>query len=66
MVMKTMAALLALLLPAAQQRRDGDVKVGDPAPALKARSLADKSEVELKQVLEKEKKPVVLIFGSYT
>ena len=49
-----------------QQRRDGDLKIGDTAPNLKAKALGQKAEVELRQVVEKEKKPVVLIFGSYT
>ncbi len=41
-------------------------KVGDEAPNFTAKVLGEKTEVELKKILEKEQRPVVLIFGSYT
>jgi hypothetical protein len=66
--MKTAMLALFLALPAAAwaQRREGALKVGDDAPNFKAKVIGEKTEVELKKVIEKEKKPVVLIFGSYT
>ncbi len=40
--------------------------VGDRAPLFKARALGKKEDLELEKLLAKEKKPVVLIFGSFT
>jgi cytochrome oxidase Cu insertion factor (SCO1/SenC/PrrC family) len=44
--------------------RDGNLKAGDPAPNFRLKSLDGKSQVELASF--KGKKPVVLVFGSYT
>ena len=46
-------------------RRDRSPKVGDKAPNFKAKVIGADKHVELKDMLKK-KKPVVLIFGSYT
>ncbi len=46
--------------------QEGSLKTGDAAPDVAATLLGTKERFELKKVLEKEKKPVVLIFGSYT
>jgi hypothetical protein len=65
-----LAILGAAALAAAQDKRgrmpaDRAPKVGDEAPNFKLKTLGDPDkEVELKSF--KDKKPVVLIFGSYT
>ena len=46
------------------RRKRGNLKVGDVAPGFKLKSLDGKSETDLASF--KGKKPVVLIFGSYT
>ena len=46
------------------KRPDRAPKVGEDAPTFKLKSLDGKSETDLAQF--KGKKPVVLIFGSYT
>ena len=46
------------------QRREGDLKVGDRAPAAMLVSLDGKSQVPLFDT--KTNKPTVLIFGSFT
>jgi hypothetical protein len=62
--------LLTLPLVAQDKpKRQGDdrgPKVGDEAPNFKAKVIGKDEHVELKKLVEKEKKPVVLIFGSYT
>jgi peroxiredoxin len=59
---------LALAAPGAAQTKDrprqGNLNVGDPAPNFKLKSPDGKREVELASF--KGKKPVVLVFGSYT
>ena len=50
---------------------DNAPKVGDDAPDFKAKKIGGKKKekeefVELKKLIKKEKKPVVLIFGSIT
>jgi cytochrome oxidase Cu insertion factor (SCO1/SenC/PrrC family) len=45
------------------QRRDGNLKVGDPAPDFTVTDVEGKKTVRL---LELKGKPVVLIFGSCT
>ncbi len=45
-------------------QRDDGLKVGEPAPAFKLKSLDGESETDLATF--KNKKPVVLFFGSYT
>jgi len=47
-------------------RKEGNLKVGDEAPNFTAKLLGTDESVELNSVLEKEQKPIVLIFGSYT
>lgn len=70
--MKTSATLFVLLCSSAAFAQgggrfgSGGPKVGDEAPNFTAKVLGEKTEVELKKVLEKEQKPIVLIFGSYT
>ncbi len=55
-----------------RRRRDRAPKVGSKAPDFKLKTLAKKKgekkreDVQLFKVIEKEKKPVVLVFGSYT
>lgn len=63
-----MKTLLAILVLGAQQQRprEGGPEAGQEAPNFTAKVLGSKESVELKKVLEAEKKPVVLIFGSYT
>ena len=46
------------------QRREGDLKVGDRAPDIGLVALDGVSQVSLHQLLGK--RPLVLIFGSYT
>ncbi len=46
------------------QRREGDLKVGDAAPDIALVALDGKSEVRLRDHMGS--KPLVLIFGSYT
>ncbi len=46
------------------RRDDGAPKAGDQAPTFKLRSLDGKHEFDLASF--KGKKPVVLLFGSYT
>lgn len=66
------AAALSLATPAFAQRgrmrrdrpREGKLKVGDPAPDFTLRRLKGKDKVKLSSF--KGKRPVVLIFGSYT
>lgn len=57
--------LLALLTidVSAQQRRDGDLKVGDAATDFTVKDLDGKKPVKLSDL---KGKPVVLIFGSCT
>jgi len=69
--MVTAAVLFSAALPAMAQKGDyggqeGKLKVGDVAPGFTATLLETKERVEWKKVLEKERKPVVFIFGSYT
>jgi hypothetical protein len=68
--MKKLALAFALLatVALAQDRRgpDGAPAVGDVAPIFTAKVLGKNESVGLASVLEKEKRPVVLIFGSYT
>ena len=59
--MSAMAAFLALLLP-----QGAGPDVGSEAPNFIASAQGGKEKVELKKVVEKEKKPVVLVFGSKT
>jgi cytochrome oxidase Cu insertion factor (SCO1/SenC/PrrC family) len=47
----------------AQQRQEGPLKVGDPAPALTADELATDKPVKLADL---QGKPTVLVFGSCT
>ena len=51
-----------------QRRRDrsreGSLKVGDPAPDFELKRLDGKGKVKLSRF--RDKRPVVLIFGSYT
>lgn len=47
------------------KEREGNLKPGDTAPKFKLKTLDGKSEVELAGLL-KGKKPIVLVFGSYT
>ena len=44
--------------------QEGSLKVGDAAPTFKLKTLDGKAEVQLAAF--KGKKPVVLVFGSYT
>lgn len=44
--------------------REGNLKVGDPAPDFTLKTLDGKSEVKLSS--HRGQRPVVLIFGSYT
>ena len=46
------------------QRREGDLKVGDRAPDTMLVSLSGKSGVPLLQ--NRREKPLVLVFGSFT
>ena len=69
----TIATFIALLVLAttvqAQGRNRGEdksPKVGDDAPNFTAKVVGKKDTVELKKLIKKEKKPVVLIFGSST
>ena len=54
----------AKMIKEMMNKPDGAPKVGDKAPLFKLKSLDGKTETELKAF--KDKKPVVLIFGSYT
>ena len=45
-------------------RREGKLKVGDPAPDFNLKKVHGKGKVKLSSF--KGKRPVVLIFGSYT
>jgi hypothetical protein len=45
---------------------DRSPAVGDTAPNFSAKVLGKKETIELRKLVEEEKKPVVLIFGSYT
>ena len=67
----TMVVLLALVLAAgetfAQQRpgrREGGLKIGDTTPTFKLKSLDGNAETDLEKF--RGKKPVFLVFGSYT
>jgi hypothetical protein len=72
--MKRTLVCLALLLSfplmaEAQGRRrrgDGGPKVGDAAPNFAAKRLKQKEIIEIKDLIKKSDKPIVLIFGSYT
>ena len=60
------AGLLAAFLTvgsSAQQRRDGDLKVGDAATDFTVKDMEGKKTVKLSDL---KGKPVVLIFGSCT
>lgn len=46
------------------QRREGDLKVGDPAPDVELVALDGSTPVRLKDAVGE--KPLVLIFGSFT
>jgi len=70
-----LAALIVFVTagPANAQRRNnmsGGPKVGAKAPDFKARSLGPAIKkgtvIQLSKIIKKYKKPVVLIFGSYT
>lgn len=50
--------------PARGERKNDSLRVGDPAPDFSLPRLKDKGEVKLSSF--QGKKPVVLIFGSYT
>jgi cytochrome oxidase Cu insertion factor (SCO1/SenC/PrrC family) len=56
-------AATALADPPKPQKREGSLKVGDPAPAVAADELASGRAVKLADL---RGKPVVLIFGSCT
>jgi len=62
--------VLGMCVPSFAQRREGDnrregsLKVGDPAPDFDLKRLDAEGKVRLSSF--KSKKPVVLIFGSYT
>lgn len=59
-----LAALVAAAnAAAAQQRRDGDLKVGDPAPDFVVSDVDGKNVVRLSDL---RGRPVVLLFGSCT
>jgi peroxiredoxin len=64
------AILLTGMTAFAQQRRPGDLRsnvnlqIGDPAPDFKLKTLDGKREVQLSSF--KGRRPVVLVFGSYT
>lgn len=66
--MKMLAGAVALAVLLAQARKDPAPKVGDAAPDFKAWKLGGGKDeaVELRAVVEKEEKPVVLLFGSFT
>lgn len=49
---------------AGDSRREGNLKIGDPAPDFDLKRLHEKGRVTLSSF--KGKRPVVLIFGSYT
>ena len=65
-----LSAVLVVSLPAAEARRRGDLrmpdtlKVGDAAPDFKLRTVDGTGEVQLSSY--RGKRPVVLVFGSYT
>ena len=74
-MMRNLAGALVIVLlistaAFAQGRRDRgpdkSPKVGDEAPNFKAKVVGKKATVELKKELKEGKKPIVLIFGSYT
>ena len=46
--------------------RDSGPKVGEKAPDFELKVLSKKDKVKLSKIVKKNKKPVVLIFGSYT
>jgi hypothetical protein len=56
--------LCTLLLYAGERPREGGLKVGDAAPDFTLKSPDDKKKVTLSEF--SGKKPVVLVFGSYT
>ena len=67
----TLALSLAMTSALYAQRggsrgKDKSPKVGDDAPDFKAKKLGKKAFIELKKEIKKVKKPIVLIFGSYT
>lgn len=65
-MMKAMLTTVALLLASQDRFRGAGPEVGKDAPNFTAKVLGGEGKVELKAALDKEKKPVVLIFGSYT
>jgi peroxiredoxin len=56
--------LCVALVFAGERPRDGSLKVGDAAPDFSLQSPDGKQKVTLSNF--KNKKPVVLVFGSYT
>ena len=50
--------------PGKDRPLEGKLKVGDPAPDFKLRTMVGKNEAQLST--SRDKKPVVLVFGSYT
>lgn len=64
--MKATLAILAYFLAAQDRPRGTGPEVGKEAPNFTAKMLGQEGKVELKAVVDKEKKPIVLIFGSYT
>jgi cytochrome oxidase Cu insertion factor (SCO1/SenC/PrrC family) len=70
LLVRTFLITLALagclaVIPAspAQQRQDGNLQIGNPAPDFTVQDIAGKSSVQLSKL---RGKPVVLIFGSCT
>jgi cytochrome oxidase Cu insertion factor (SCO1/SenC/PrrC family) len=56
-------AAMALAQPPKDRRREGTLKVGDPAPAVTANELSSGKSVKLADL---RGQPTVLIFGSCT
>ncbi len=70
-VIATMLLLAFALTLLAQPRRprarkDNAPKVGDVAPDFTAKFVGKDKTFELKKAVEKAKKPIVFLFGSYT
>lgn len=69
-VTSLVVVMMSCVMCSAQQRRPGDfrqdveLKVGDPAPDFDLKKLHGMGNVKLSTF--KGKRPVVLIFGSYT
>lgn len=55
---------IALAQPKGDRPKEGTLKVGDAAPDFKLKKMEAKGEVQLSSF--RDKKPVVLVFGSYT